>query len=153
MRKGHSFYLETSTVEAAQQYAKDAGVSVSNLIEHFMERGLAIAPDEIRKTLVRSQGVGFIPAKERKCLEAFTHMRAAEPSVDGFDTADIADHANLWPSEAYRALRFLQSKGLMVPLDVETGKVDRVGRPIVFWTTPAIKAARDARKGNAAPAL
>lgn len=142
MKTQMGLYLDVATAEALRDKAAASGASISDLADLVMRYGLArIGDDALRKWALkqgstRGRNAGGLRQNERAALGAIERLKAAQAPAWRFSGADVAAAAAMKLSEAFWALKSLQTRGLVHGFELD--ELDRWGRPTrSFWCLTA----------------
>jgi len=132
--------LPISTIEAMRERAGRVGVSVSDLSDLFMRRGLDTVSDEAllkwAKGLQNRMGrlAGAMTKNERVVIAALEALKAREKGAWRFGLDQVANAAGLPLKAAFWALQALVRREFAAGMDVDKS-LDRWGRPVesLWW--------------------
>lgn len=138
MKTQIGLYLEVSTAEELRAQAQAAGVSIGDLADLFLRKGLATVKPEALKAWAQARPStrgplgGGLRKDERAVLAAFDSLKASQAPAWRFSGAQLADTAGVRWAVGLWALKALQARGLVHGFELEA--VDRWGRPVQsFW--------------------
>ncbi len=138
MKTQMGLYLGVGTAEELRNRASATGAPVSDLADLVIRFGLARMTDEsirawvARQAPTRGRLAGGLRLHERACIGAIDRLKLSQAPAWRFSGSDIANEASLKLTEAFWALKSLQTRGLVVGAELE--ELDRWGRPVKsFW--------------------
>lgn len=153
MKTTTSFSVEATAVERLKNKAHSLDVPIGDLLELFIDLGLAKVPHERLVTWAgaklsrKGRLGGGLRRDERAVLAAIEALHVDDPASHLFGAETIARKIGLRVAVAQDALNALVLRGMAKRYDLAPGEVDRWGRDVgSVWCLPAHEAEFQARR-------